>query len=204
MMKKGFAKWMWSLAGVALILSALTMEVHASGPTEVEPTLPVILPIDSEVLEPTKDDFVPWPWGLEMPFPWSFVQGVWNAQKGEFKSYFSFRVVQPAQHGFLRKLEVRQIDPLTCEVLAEGVGFETDRVVRAQMTTVEGLSFRVTLRAFHEKSIPFSLDLKPINNQYMVLSVYPFDAVEPMHMPISLVIGEPNTEVESKCSVQNP
>jgi hypothetical protein len=138
----------------------------------------------------TGDHFVPWPWGLEMPFPWSFVQGVWMAEYGNFKSYFSFRVVRESNG--LNQLVAEQIDPRTCTVIARGVGFESGRTVRAQMTGAAGSVYRVSLRAFSEKSVPVEVGQQPIYGQYVVLSMMPFDtdAKNTMHIPIQQVTNQ--------------
>lgn len=141
------------------------------------------------------DDPIPWPWGMEMPFPWSFVQGVWLVEQSGFKAYFAFRIVKSKEG--LRQLEVRQVDPQNCLLLAQGVGFEANRIVRAQMTARNGVSYRVTLRSFNEKSIPVRLDTKPVNGQYVVLSLWPFEKPSAMHMPMSLITNR----LDSKCQI---
>lgn len=149
------------------------------------------------VLLRSGDDFTPWPWGAEMPFPWSFVQGTWIAEKGEFRSYYSFRVVKDSEES--RQLEVTQVDPINCTIMAHGVAIETENTVRAQMSnTATGAVYRLSLRSFHEKSLPTLVGQKPINNQFVVMSVLPFDTVKPVHLPIQQV----SNQLNFKCRVQ--
>lgn len=136
----------------------------------------------------TQDHPVPWPWGSEMPFPWTIVQGVWFAKQNEFQSYYTFRIVK--QKSGLNQVEVKQVDPVTCEVIATGVGFEENRVMRAQMSVRGGGgAYRLFLRAFSTKRVPpgVKIDAKPVNDQYVVLSVIPFDASKTVSIPMQLI-----------------
>lgn len=147
-------------------------------------------PIDSLIQGPG-DDPVPWPWGLEMPFPWPFVQGFWMAEKGGTRTYFSFRVVTDRNN--FRQLMVEQINPVTCEIVARGVGIETNNIVRAQMTALTGQVYRLTVRSFSEKSVPATLiSHRPIYGQYVVLSLFPFESVSGVHLPIQLISSQLN------------
>lgn len=159
--------------------------------------LPVTANVGALTAHPS-DNTVPWPWGAEMPFPWSFVQGVWFARQGEFESYFVFRIVK--QKSGINQLEVKQVDPINCEVIASGVGYEQNRVVRAQMSMLSGGgAYRVFLRAFNAKSVPNGkIQAKPVNNQYVVLSVIPFDPSKTVNIPMQLITNRLGFE----CHVQ--
>ena len=38
---------------------------------------------------------VPWPWGLEQPFPWTDIKGLWRIENAKDVSpYFTFKVVK--------------------------------------------------------------------------------------------------------------
>lgn len=143
------------------------------------------------------DPVIPWPWGAEMPFPWTFVQGVWLAEQDGAKSYFIFRVVKPKSGG-LSQLEVQEIDPVTCNVVATGVGYEQSRVVRAQMSMVKGGNYRLALRSFSVRSVQSRVSAKPVNGQYVVLSVVPFDSAVGLNIPIQLITNS----LTFKCRVQ--
>lgn len=144
------------------------------------------------------DDFVPWPWGSEMPFPWPFVQGVWKAEKGEFRSFFKFEIVKDKDG--IRQLRVTQIDPVTCLIQAQGVAIEWNNMVRAQMTGRSGNTYRLSLRSFSENSIVRAVEIpeKPINGQYVVLSLFPFERTTGVHLPIQQI----STQIHYKCLVE--
>lgn len=147
----------------------------------------------------TRDDTIPWPWGKELPFPWTFAQGVWLVEYKDFSTYFSFRVVRSA--GGLNQLEVTQIDPTTCEQTSAGVGVEQDRLVRAQMQSRYGHTYRILLRSFDEKQVAASqveVGAKPVNGQYMVMTIIPFDTQATVTVPMQLI----SNRLGFKCRVQ--
>jgi hypothetical protein len=138
---------------------------------------------------------LPWPWGYESPFPWTMVQGVWAVEYNSFKSYFVFRVIKK---GYLSQLEVKQVDPVTCEILATGIGFEQERTVRAQMSGKNGSIYRVALRSFSEKLISEQVGVKPVGGQYVVISVIPFDTSKTTVLPMQLI----SNRLSYRCKVQ--
>lgn len=168
-----------------LIIGCMLMATVAGQMVWASGIWPWQSPDIERLLQIQEDNTIPWPWGYEAPFPWTFVQGVWLAEHGEFRSYFQFRVV--SEKNGLQQLDVQQVDPQTCEPLARGVGFEQNKIVRAQMTSSTGAVYRVALRSFHERSVNAAVGPKPIYNQYVVLSVFPFDQTKAVHMPISQV-----------------
>ncbi|MBX2988264.1 MAG: hypothetical protein KF802_10230 [Bdellovibrionaceae bacterium] len=154
--------------------------VHAFGGT---PSLTDARPLGG-------DDFVPWPFGSEMPFPWSFVQGVWLAEHGEFRSYFRFRVLK--NDDGMRTLSVQQIDPVTCEQIAEGVGIEYGNVVWAQITVPGGHILRMQLRSFHKNAVSVPLRQKPIYDQYVVMSLSNSSDYKTLNMPMQQITPQLN------------
>lgn len=143
------------------------------------------------------DRWVPWPWALALPFPWSDIQGLWKAEDGDFVSYFAFKVVcQNADCDCedprsICQLKVKQYDATTCKTLAMGVGIENTHKVLAQMTSKSGLIYRVHLTAFSETDSP----LPPLKSDVpfhgvMVLSMGALDAQGPdemVHMQIKKI-----------------
>ena len=191
---------MKTLVGVLLAALFATIAVNArTYPPNIRDNGEILSSsaIDS-LIQGSGDDFVPWPWGSEMPFPWVFVQGVWMAEKGDFRTFFAFRVVKDKND--IRQLQVQQIDPETCEIKATGVAIEMNNIVRAQMTSSNGTVYRLSLRSFSEKSIPSSafINQRPIYGQYVVLSLFPFDRVDGVHLPIQQI----STQLNYKCLVE--
>ena len=84
---------------------------------------------------------------------------------------------------------VREIDPDTCEVIATGVGYELNKIVRAQMTTDTGSSFRIAVRAFREQDSPQTMAGPIVTAQVMVLSIMSIatDSAPPFHVQIGKV-----------------
>lgn len=143
---------------------------------------------------PSGTDPVPWPWGAEAPFPWTFVQGTWLAENETVRTYFTFRVIR-SKSG-INQLEVQEVNPSNCEVIARGVGYEQNRVVRAQMVSFNGGAvYRLSLRSFSAQAIQSRVAVKPVNGQYVVLSVVPFEA-----SPNSVSI--PMTQISSRLTIK--
>ena len=108
--------------------------------------------INDEVVMPAADDWTHWPWSLAQPFPWSYLQGTWKVEKDDYVSYFVFKVVQLTSG--VKQVQVRQIDGVTCKVIATGVGLEKGSLVYAQMTSRSGKVYRLNLTAFKRSDSP--------------------------------------------------
>lgn len=91
----------------------------------------------------------PWPFGTAMPFPWANIQGLWEGTSESSKVLYSFKVVGSGVAN--RQLRVLQLDPETLEVMAEGVGFEDQKVVKAFMIADNGVQYVLTVRKVREK-----------------------------------------------------
>ncbi|WP_413576237.1 hypothetical protein ACLVWU_17795 [Bdellovibrio sp. HCB290] len=119
---------------------------------------------------------IPWPWSAAQPFPWDDIQGLWRVEQDDYVSYFAFKVVKEKTGGG-RQLFVRQIDGETRRVLAEGVGFETGKVILAQMTSCGGTTYRLTLTSFDLEKSPQPPGLGNLyKNSVMVLSLGSLEA----------------------------
>lgn len=90
-----------------------------------------------------------WPWGAELPFPWKGIQGTWVARIEGETIYFRFVTVRSSQ-GF-NQLQVTQHDE-RCRVMANGAGYETDRVVKALMVGPAG-TFNLTVHVFRQSDV---------------------------------------------------
>lgn len=91
-----------------------------------------------------------WPWGSEIKFPWTKVQGAWAPADGEINLAFVFQAAKSN-----KIINIIQYNPSTCVVIATGVGVESDdveNVVIASMTG-GGKSFDMTIRAFNAQDI---------------------------------------------------
>jgi hypothetical protein len=149
-----------------------------------------------------RDRPVPWPWGLEQPFPWGEIQGIWRTPDdvGIPVSYFSFKVVNGKKKSAVKQLLVTQIDGYTCNVIATGVGIELHDVMRAQMITSEhanepGVTFRLSLRAFALEASP-EPRIGRLTSQVMVLSITDLDRDPTKNLHIQ--IGKTSAKVGVK------
>lgn len=187
-----------TLLSLSLAAFSLGLALRASAAPISFSDVPAGLSTDVGVLAAhTDDNPVPWPWGAEMPFPWSFVQGVWMVEQGEFRSYFVIRVVK--QDSGVNQLIVQQVDPTDCETIATGVGYEQNRIVRAVMSLgAGGGAYRITLRSFNARSINGKVSAKPVNNQYVVLSIVPWDVHKGVNIPMQLI----SNRISFQCRVQ--
>lgn len=94
----------------------------------------------------------PWPWGLEIPFPWNDVQGIWKVENQGQVYYFGFRRVEQ------QRLFITQFDASRCVILGSGPGYirtKRQKYVVAQITLKEtGEAYRMAIYAFAEEDSP--------------------------------------------------
>jgi hypothetical protein len=86
------------------------------------------------------------PWGKEILFPWSEINGYHRGfdRSGEVIYYFNVRTQKENE----RILEIWQIDS-KCKIVARGAGFEYNRVVRGVLTKPSGKSYEISVKAFN-------------------------------------------------------
>ena len=65
-----------------------------------------------------------WPWGNEIRFPWTRIQGTWVSTESSCPTMFIFKPMQPNAAGE-RIMSITQYDALQCKILAVGIGYET-------------------------------------------------------------------------------
>jgi hypothetical protein len=121
-----------------------------------------------------------WPWGREVTIPWSGIQGVWQFSGTDCSKVFLFKIIK--QTTTERVLEIIQYNPVSCTVIARGPGYESNRVIRAVLTGLQG-PFELTIHAFkfNDVSSPYSRR-SPYNRQptqepgpVMVMRVFPIN-----------------------------
>lgn len=125
--------------------------------------------------EPLRDPGDAFPWGSELPFPWRGIQGTWQTNIGGCVSYFSFK---PKTAAGVKQLKVTQYDPITCQIVSEGVGFESDRVVKAVMNDKRGKTFRLTIHVFSPADVRDGNGLKYAYRNVTVMNMGPLGATE--------------------------
>lgn len=98
-------------------------------------------------------DIGPWPFGLEQPFPWKRIDGVWQAEMSGCRYYFVFKTTRDGRN--FRRLKINQIEPNTCTSIADGFGVQQEdnqNVVSASVTGVNGPMF-FSVHVFKESDI---------------------------------------------------
>lgn len=159
---------------MSIFLIILLVNSSASAfPRSLTKTKPEILQSwqsDISTLKP--DDIpVPIPFSLRLPFPWTLTYGTWAAQKGEFQSYFSFKIVQDRVTQE-RHLLVRQIDAVSCSVIARGIGIVKNDSMSAKMRNLtDGRNYSLNLSSLPESVLPKQISVTPIHGRAMILSI---------------------------------
>lgn len=98
-------------------------------------------------------DFVPWPLNLQIPFPWSDVQGIWRAEDVNGVSFYNITKNKDLKTG-VQVLSIKQFEAGSCKIIAEGKGIERQKLVTAQMYDFNlKYSYKLTLGAFMAKDI---------------------------------------------------
>jgi len=133
--------------------------------------------------ETQPDDFVPYPWGTELPFPWIKVQGLWSANVGNLQAYYTFEVVRQNELSE-KQLLIKQYDLRTCEILAIGVGIENDhKTIWAHMKVAsQAQSYRLGLRNFSADKLPKNLPSD--EGRVMVMSVSSIGSLKLRYYPM--------------------
>jgi len=130
---------------------------------------------------------IPIPWGMEIPFPWTFVGGDWiSYQKSQMLNLYRFKVVrqQGTSH---RQLFIQKVNPKTCDVVAEGVGEERNFVVYAQLSSTTATEW-ITVRSFTQKEFPVTpLYGKNVGGNVLLLSEWDLDST--VHKSADYVLG---------------
>ena len=131
-----------------LILALILVGFRAQAAWAYQDAGLVCLPPSQSVI---KGGINPWPFGREMSFPWGGIQGVWQASNSGCSSLFLFKVGNEIDDGS-RYMTIIQYDPKECREIARGVGYESNRVVRAVLAGDNG-SFEMTIHAFRTADV---------------------------------------------------
>jgi hypothetical protein len=127
----------------------LPYSVKASDVIKTSETARAFAPID------------PWPWEKELPFPWDNIEGIWGGIHDDETMVFSFEIIDSIFGD--RQIKVKQINPESMEVLAQGLGVENNNVLRAVMVG-DSHKFRMSVRLIENE---YCLD----SRQYTVITI---------------------------------
>lgn len=158
-----------------LLSLILTTPLHAAD----EPNAPTAGELMSNPQSPANaigGDPSPWPWGQEAAFPWAMIRGTWannDPECADMAFVFRARYAKPNRRRRVQKVvEIREYDSKQCSVVATGVGYELDRVVRATMVKTSGESYELTIRAFSKTSSPYSTPISALATS-VVMTIEP-------------------------------
>jgi hypothetical protein len=99
-----------------------------------------LLPISSSI---SLAQVNPWPWAKQLPFPWDNIEGTWT----ESSSLFTYSIEKVENSWGDRHVIVKQIDPNTGIIIAQGVGNEnSEGIVVAAMSGGEENQYLLTIR----------------------------------------------------------
>lgn len=149
------------LLGVAIFLGLSTQASASSAANKCEPAFA------------GGSDVGPWPFGLEQPFPWRSIQGIWAAEIDGCEYHFIFKVSK--QEGRSTQLRVHQMNVADCSLVAEGVGFEQDRIVRAQLMGKRGPQ-ELKIHVFRPDDVPEGVSqdaFADLNRNVVVMTLAP-------------------------------
>ena len=145
-----------------LIVSFMVVDAHAVSERQMQKT--------DTTRAGGDDNPVPWPWGLELDFPWTSIEGTWKIKTGELDTYFVFKVLK--SRAPLKQLKITQIDPMSCEVIGTGAGVETGRLVRGQISDYTGKVYNVSLHVFSKSAVPATLIGATRANKLLVMEIF--------------------------------
>lgn len=136
---------------ILIIITMFSLTIAAKGPKAPPTTaLPSKMLCEANI---EGGDPNPWPWGTEAKFPWDTIRGTW-VSIDECDRVFSFKrrtvnvpmSIDPSKRSYI--VNITEYNE-TCDVIATGVGYEVNNVVRATMVKKgSGDIFDLTVRRF--------------------------------------------------------
>lgn len=134
------------------------------------------------------DDFVPIPWGKELPISWQTLPGTWILRQGKqpSASYFTFQKINNV--GANKMLYIQQIDPKSCKVLGSGIANQSDsKIIYATLrSSVNNQVYRINFRNYNASSFNSSA-LPTHEGHVMLMSIAPINSYEFTHYPLARV-----------------
>lgn len=146
------------------------------------------------------DDFIPIPWGKELPISWDALPGTWILRQGRQQqdaSYFTFQMLNKADLN--KMLYIQQIDVKTCRVLGAGVASQADsKVIYATLrSAVNNQVYRINFRNYNANS--FSSKVLPtFEGHVMMMSIAPINSYQFTHYPLARVTFSAQTNINCK------
>lgn len=126
--------------------------------------LVVLFSVLSPVIADPGDAF---PWGSEIRFPWKGIQGYWSTTIDGREAFVHFKIIKMDEWDS-RQLKIQIIDASTCKVVARGVGYEDEKVVKGVMA-FGSRSAKVTVHAFREADL--KSEVRPSNRYNPIVTI---------------------------------
>lgn len=146
------------------------------------------------------NDYIPIPWGKELPISWEALPGTWILRQGRQQqdaSYFTFQTLNKADQN--KMLYIQQIDVRTCRVLGAGVASQADsKVIYATLrSAVNNQVYRINFRNYNASS--FSSKVLPtFEGHVMMMSIAPINSYQFTHYPLARVTFSAQTNINCK------
>ena len=125
------------------------------------------------------EDFVPIPWGYELPITWYSLTGTWMLKQSRqtASSYFTFQAINNNKTN--KMLYIQQIDPNSCQILGTGVASQLDlKIIYATLrSAVNNQVYRINFRNFDANSFN-SMVLPSFQGHIMMMSIAPINSHE--------------------------
>lgn len=126
-----------------------------------------------------RKDNVPWPWGLEIDFPWRDAQGTYSIDLNGQLINISLRVIQPLSSGSGGEmtssasfLSIQLIDVGSCKTIGVGRGFQTGNLIRAQFVNqFDNQTYLISLHTFDGKFAKLAGMTEENSERVMVASI---------------------------------
>lgn len=142
------------------------------------------------------DDFVPIPWGQELPISWQTLPGTWILRQGKQlnSSYFTFQMIN--KYSLNKMLYIQQIDSKTCKVLGSGIASQSDsKIIYATLrSNVNNQVYRINFRNYNASA--FNTNILPtFEGHVMLMSIAPINSYEFTHYPLARVTFYPQSNI---------
>lgn len=134
------------------------------------------------------DDFIPIPWGQELPIPWLSLSGTWMLRKANTPSAY-FNIILIKNYGSNSILQIQQIDPNTCEILGAGLANQASATIiyATLRDNKTGGVYRVNLRNYSLRSFNEMVSKKvpSYDGMVMMMSLAPINSYKFVHYSLS-------------------
>ena len=160
----------------------------------------VVLLLAFGLVAQARDPGDAWPWGSEMPFPWNGITGTWAAEHEGKTTYFTFKKIRMADGA--NQLQVKQYEAGSCKLVASGVGYEEDRIVKAVLLT-RTAAFELTVHVFRQSDLKNSKSHMVQKAESKTVTVMSMASLEDNAERLTLELEKVDSDPVGICMPQN-